>query len=158
MNAQSYFTDADMVWVLLINNRRWCYYGVKDPSNDILTQLDKKSGLEKLKHIAEEKDFDPEKLPHIEDADPVLQHLWKEIVGSENNMLFIDVPGVDEFAWKPWTEMNIPQNEYEDRLDKEIKKYHLEDVITKNEDNCTLYTVYGSLMSSFSGDYYAKGV
>jgi hypothetical protein len=146
--AESYFIDSDTVWVMLITDNRWCYYGIK--TNEI---PEGKIVLNTLKEIAEEKEFDPINLPHIEDTDPVLQDLWKGIVGSENNMLFIDAPGVDEFAWEPWTEMNITQIEYEDRLDKEIEKYHLEDVITKNEDDCTLYTVYGNLMSSFSGDY-----
>lgn len=148
IEAIDYFIDSDTVWALVEHEGRYCYFGIKAdelPDGEINEEM--------LQTVVDERGFDPAILPHIEDTDEILQDLWNKITESENCMVFIDDPKEIDDEWKPWEDFKISQEEYEARLDKAIEEYRLEDVITKNEDECTLYACFGDLMSSFSGTF-----
>lgn len=138
--------DDEVIWVLAENDGRYCY--VSHPS-DILPYAAANGDQEYFEDIERElaaTGFDPAKLPHIEDADPILIRLYHNIVESENCMWFVEQEYEEGDA--PWDEFEISQEEYEHRLDAEIKKYKLEAVVVKNED--ALYTCYGNLQNAFS--------
>jgi hypothetical protein len=157
--VRDWFTDVDgeHAWALVVHNNRYCYWGckIKDvfpDSQDFYDGCDQGSKLLLNKILRD--GFDPAKLPHIEDADPVMQQLWRNITESDNNMWFIDEPAYssdteEDMVWA--YDFGITRDEYERRMDAAIKKYHLEDVITKCEDESTMYTCYGDLQSMFSG-------
>jgi hypothetical protein len=148
MEIRRFYVDRDMAYAYLVNKGRGCWYGHKlDDINVSLKgfisyyDLSKNEGKEAILEIVNHNGFDPAKLPYIEDADPLLKGLYDNISQSENNMWFVVPEDID-------TEF-ISREEYESRVDAAIKKYHLENVITKNEDGA-LYTCYGNLQSMFS--------
>lgn len=143
MQILGFFMDVEgePPWALVENKGRSCYW---NPKTELDFDADRNIMSPEL--ILLKSGFDPAKLPHIEDMDPVLQQLWREITMSENNMWFV------EYDEAPWNDFGISREEYELRIDTLIEKYDLQDVITKNEDDC-LYTCYGNLQSKFSEPY-----
>ena len=138
--------DDEQVWARVVHNNRYCYWGCKAkdvfPDNlDFYDGCEQKSKLLLDKIIRE--GFDPAKLPYIEDASPAMQQLWRNITDSNNNMWFVE----DE---ESWVDLGLTKKEYQKQVDTDIKKYHLEDVITRYEDEA-IYTCYGDLQSKFSG-------
>lgn len=145
--------EGEQVWAHVVHNNRYCYWGCKTndvfpPNYDRNYEDDKKSKKLLLDKIIRD-DFDPAKLPHIEEASPAMQHLWRSITYSENCMLFVDD---DEFEFSSYYEdLKLTKEEFQRQVDADIKKYHLEDVITKYEDATMMYTCYGDLQTKFSG-------
>ena len=155
--------DCSHIWAYVENEGRGCYWGVevdKIPGFDSGKFYDgSNAGIEAIMPVLLESGFDPAKLPHIEDADPVMQQLWRNITESDNNMWFIDEPAYsgDEEEDTVWAyDFGITREEYERRVDAAIRKYELQDVITKYEDGYSLYTCYGDLQSSFSEERRAR--
>jgi hypothetical protein len=142
-----YFDDeGEQIWALVVHNGRYCYWGCKTESVfghtvNCDSALGNKLLLAKILHDG----FDPDSLPHIEDVSPAMQRLWRDITDSDNNMWFVE----DEE--ESWNELGLTKEEYQRQVDADIKKYRLEDVIEKYEDEDTLYTCYGDLQSRFSG-------
>ena len=142
-----YDEDGEQVWARVVHNNRYCYWGCK--INDVFPpgydefggnkELSDKLLLDKIFRD----NFDPAKLPYIEDASPAMQQLWRNITDSNNNMWFVE----DE---ESWVDLGLTKKEYQKQVDTDIKKYHLEDVITRYEDEA-IYTCYGDLQSKFSG-------
>lgn len=155
MTVESIFSnfDADdVVWGYVTENGRSCYRGINiddlpgdfgDPNDDSPMQR------EIFCDILKKQGFDFTAIPHIEDATPAVQLLWKEIMGSENCMWFVEDDS-DYYGYNPWDEIGITREEFERQVDSDIEKYGLQDVIVKYDDD-TLYTCYGDLMSSFTG-------
>lgn len=145
--------EGKRIWVHVVHNNRYCYWGCK--TNDIFPPNydgdyddDKKSKKLLLDKIIRD-DFDPAKLPHIEEASPAMQYLWHNITYSENCMWFVDDEEKLEFSTS-YGDWKLTKEEFQWQVDTDIQKYHLEDVITKNEDGA-MYTCYGDLQSKFSG-------
>lgn len=145
--------DDEHIWALVAHNNRYCYWGcdineVFPPGYDEFgsnKELCNKLLLDKILRDG----FDPAKLPYIEDASPAMQQLWHNITDSDNCMWFVDN---DEFEFSSYYEdLKLTKEEFQKQVDADIKKYHLEDVITKYEDATAMYTCYGDLQSKFSG-------
>lgn len=151
MRVVTYFTDVDgeTIWAYVENRERGCWYGIK---GDLDEEESKDAAV---LAIVENNGFDPAKLPRIEDQDKAVQALWHNISDSENNMWFVDKPEYTGGDDPDWVLCELSQEEFERQVDAAIKKYHLEDVITKNEDEEVLYTCYGNFQSAFSEVYSA---
>lgn len=132
--------QENLVLAYLVNKGRGCWYGC---DFDIIEGCD--GELDTCKKVildtAIQNGFDPASLPHIEDTDPLLKELYDNVSQSESSMWFVEPGDIDKEI--------ISQEEYEQRIDDVIKKYHLEDVITKNSDGC-LYSCYAELQWRFS--------
>ncbi len=146
MRIVSYFEDGKIDWCYVENQNRGCWYSIE------WEEMQNMIGPIEGAHLAaiKNKGFDPAKLPHIEDQDKAVQALWYNISDSENNMWFVDKPGYTGGDDPDWVLCGLSQEEFERQVDAAIKKYHLEDVIVKNEDDETLYTCYGDFQSAFS--------
>lgn len=146
-----FFDDDDHLYAYVSNNGRGCWWnidleGFHELPFDYQSEDEVKAAI--IKHMQNE-NFDPAKLPSIEEADPVLKQLWDNLCESENNMWFVDNDAPD-YEHAVWTEdFNISKEEYIRRLDSEIKKYHLENVIEKDAGDL-LYTCYSDLQCRFS--------
>ncbi len=143
----------EQIWARVIHNNRYCYWGceTKDVFPDSQDFYD---GCEQGNKLLLDKilrdGFDPAKLPYIENASPAMQYLWHNITDSDNCMWFVDN---DEFEFSSYYEdLKLTKEEFQKQVDADIKKYHLEDVITKYEDATAMYTCYGDLQSKFSGE------
>jgi len=144
--------DDEQVWARVVHNNRYCYWGCKAkdvfPDNlDFYDGCEQKSKLLLDKIIRE--GFDPAKLPYIEDASLAMQYLWHNITNSNNCMWFVDDEEKIEFSTS-YGDWKLTKEEFQRQVDADVEKYHLEDVITKNEDEA-MYTCYGDLQSKFSG-------
>ena len=147
--------DDGQIWARVVHNNRYCYWGCKTKdvfpdSQDFYDGCEQGSKLLLDKILRD--GFDPAKLPYIEDASPAMQQLWYGITDSDNCMQFVDDIDSDYSEGdEPWEVLTLSKEEYQAQIDADIKKYHLEDVITKYEDEATMYTCYGDLQSEFSG-------
>ncbi len=148
MRVVTYFTDVDgeTIWAYVENQGRACWYGIKEDLDEEET-----SDADILAIIGSN-GFDPATLPHIEDQDKAVQSIWRDITDSENNMWFVEMPEYTGGDDPDWIRCGLTKEEFERQVDTAIKKYHLEDVIVKNEDE-TLYTCYGDFQSAFSEAY-----
>ncbi len=150
-----YDDDEEQIWALVVHDGRYCYWGCK--TKDVFfDNLDFYNGCEQGKRLLLDKiihdGFDPAKLPYIEDASPAIQQLWYNVTDSENCMWFVDDENLElGEGYEPWEVLKLTKEEYQKQIDTDIKKYHLEDVITKYEDTFTTYTCYGGLQTKFSG-------
>ncbi len=144
--------EGEQIWAHVVHNNRHCYWGCK--VNDVFPlnyseyyddEKDRKLLLDKIIRNG----FDPAKLPHIEEASPAMQYLWNNITYSKNCMWFVDDEEKIEFSTS-YGDWKLTKKEFQRQIDADIQKYHLEDVITKNEDEA-MYTCYGDLQSKFSG-------
>lgn len=145
---------GDVLWTLMENDGRECFWGIA--TNKLPEELTKeRCSFTKLDdfiiRLAEQESFDPARLPHIEDVDPLFKALYTNLVESENCMWFVDLPqaGEEEDSFE-WAE--VGREEYERRIDAVIRKYHLEDVVEKGAEDW-LYCCYGNLQSRFSERY-----
>lgn len=155
IHVDDWFYDiagSEQIWARVVHNNRYCYWGckTKDVFPDSQDFYDGcKQGSKLLLDKILRDGFDPAKLPHIEDASPAMQYLWHNITDSDNCMWFVDN---DEFEFSSYYEdLKLTKEEFQKQVDADIKKYHLEDVITKYEDATAMYTCYGDLQSKFSG-------
>jgi len=155
IHVDDWFYDiagGEQVWARVVHNNRYCYWGceTKDvfpDSQDFYDGCEQGNKLLLDKIIRDS--FDPAKLPRIEDASPAMQYLWHNITDSDNCMWFVDN---DEFEFSSYYEdLKLTKEEFQKQVDADIKKYHLEDVITKYEDATAMYTCYGDLQAKFSG-------
>lgn len=158
IHVASWFYDiagSEQIWARVVHNNRYCYWGCE--TKDVFpNSQDFYEDCEQGKKLLMDKilrdGFDPAKLPCIEDASPAMQHLWYNITDSDNCMWFIDDENPDlGKGYEPWEVLELSKEEFQKQIDADIKKYHLEDVITKYEDEATMYTCYGDLQSKFSG-------
>ncbi len=152
MRVVTYFTDVDgeTTWAYVENQGRACWYGIKEEIPDKEELADAF-----ILAVVERDGFDPATLPHIEDQDKAVQSIWCDITDSENNMWFVEMPEYTGGDDPDWVLCGLSQEEFERQVDAAIKKYHLKDVITKNEDEGVLYTCYGNFQSAFSEVYSA---
>lgn len=150
MRTVGYFVDVDeeTIWAYVENQGRACWYGIKEeiPDREELTDAF-------ILAVVERDGFDPATLPHIEDQDKAVQALWYNISDSENNMWFVDKPGYTGGDDPDWILCGLSQEEFERQVDAAIKKYHLEDIVVKNEDESVLYTCYSNFQSAFSEEH-----
>ena len=151
MRVVGYFPDVDSetIWAYIENQERACWYGIKEeiPNREELADAF-------ILAVVERDGFDPATLPHIEDQDKAVQALWHNVSDSENNMWFVEMPEYTGGDDPDWIRCGLTKEEFERQVDAAIEKYHLEDVIVKNE-NDALYTCYGSFQSAFSEEYVA---
>lgn len=145
-----YDDEGEQVWAQVNCNNRYAFWGCKTkdvfPDNQAFHD-DREQGKKFLLGKIIRDGFDLVELPHIEDASPAMQQLWKNIMNSDNNMWFVDDTPEDG----EWEELGLSKDEYQAQIDADILRYHLKDVITKHEDESIMYTCYGDLQSRFSG-------
>ena len=111
------------------------YQGWKDELNNL-------SKFKKLVYTGYERFL---KLPKISKCSSLLQEIYDEVCSSENSMCYITKEDWNEFYADRYTKEDI------NKLKKEVKKYHLEKVITFNDDEYMILG-YGNLEMSFNDD------
>ena len=85
-------------------------------------------------------------LPKLSKGSQLLQDIYETVCSSDSNMCHID-----DDDWLDWQEdYEKPEIEFS-RLVSEIHTYHLEDVITINEDGYKICG-YGDLITRFNDD------
>lgn len=129
------FDDYGTLYAKVVEGGRTCYYHVEKFSTDIvLTKED-------VAKYLMDSNVSIINLPYIENASEAIKYLYHEINHSDNCMVFIDNDNISDLP--------MPVLEFINQVDSDIKKFNLQDVIVKGEDDC-LYTCYGELMQKFT--------
>ena len=142
MRIISQFEDESLglTWAYVENERRgtWC----SDYSNDLLDSFDATQSLVR-------RGLDPAKLPHIEDAPPVLQDLWHRAVECNDLMLFIEAD--EDYIWAG--KFGVSKEKYVEQVSEAVKEFGLEDVIEIPDNTHEVLVCYGNFQSSFSEEF-----
>lgn len=86
-------------------------------------------------------------IPHIEEACDMVQRMWHDVMISENCMYYVDN---DELEYLLSEKYHISAEEFHEKVNADIEKFHLEDVVLENSDE-SHYVCFGDFMGSFTG-------
>ncbi len=84
------------------------------------------------------------KRPRLENASPALQALFDEMENADSITYFVSDKD------RVWEDLGLSREEYENQIDGDIKKFGLDGIICKYNDEDALYTCYGDFLCSFT--------
>jgi len=135
------FNDmGETLYAFVEENSRGCYMNVNN------NEFDKDDSYEEVANYLNEEGITLVDIPFVENASPAIQLIYKDITHSANCMVFIDNENLEDMLER----LNISQEEFENQIDNDIKKFHLETVVEKNSDEDIFYTFYGEFQQAFT--------
>jgi hypothetical protein len=140
------FVDEDWAWVEVVDRGRTCYVSMDPKKARIMLDNGRREGniYLPIQNNLRIRGLDITKKPHLEDAFPATQYLYREVKRSETSMCFVN--DSDEYIWE---NHDVTREQFEAQVDADVLSYGLGNIITKNEDGA-LYTCYGDLQSFFT--------
>ena len=145
MQIRHFFTDENDLYIAISDKGRFCYWYAD--VHDVAGNDDEVITKETIQEYLKVNNINILSLPHIEDATPALQYLYREVMASDYSMYFVDHP--EECGNSEWEDIGLTKEQFIEQVRSDIKKYHLEDVSAYMED-CSIFTCYGGLQGMFT--------